>query len=131
MKAAHIQAKQQKTKQSQKRNQHDKNAQPKMHTNKIRQSSQSKTTKIKKGNKRDRFDTSLLNTTPILSDKYLSRPFQFVNEWEKQKGIQRHNKRHLANHLNRTQIRIFEIWKQKSDLRTTDQNYDTSTTKKE
>ena len=64
----------------------------KMHTNKIRQSSQSKTTKIKQGNKRDLFDTSLINTTAILSDKYLSRPFQFFNEWEKQKGIQRHNK---------------------------------------
>ena len=80
-----------------------------MHTNKIRQSSQSKKTKIKHGNKRDLFDTSLLNTTAILSDKYLSRPFQFFNEWEKQKGIQRHNKRHLANRLSKTQIRIFEI----------------------
>ena len=102
-----------------------------MHTNKIRQSSQSKTTKIKQGNKRDLFDTSLINTTAILSDKYLSRPFQFFNEWEKQKGIQRHNKRHLANQLSKTQIRIFEIWKQKSDTRTTDQNNDTSTTEKE
>ena len=102
-----------------------------MHTNKIRQSSQSKTTKIKQGNKRDLFDTSLINTTAILSDKYLSRPSQFFNEWEKQKGIQRHNKRHLANPLSKTQIRIFEIWKQKSDPRTTDQNNDTSTTEKE
>ena len=102
-----------------------------MHTNKIRQSSQSKTTKIKQGNKRDLFDTSLLNTTAILSDKYLSCPSQFFNECEKQKGIQRHNKRHLANPLSKTQIRIFEIWKQKSDPRRTNQNADTSTKEKE
>ena len=70
-----------------------------------------KTTKIKQGNKRDLFDRSRINTTAILSDKYLSRPFQFFNEWEKQKGIQRHNKRHLANQLRKTQIRILKFGK--------------------